>query len=95
MSQIEYNTNRTNAKKASRDSLLKEFETAKKELIKLTQHERNLSTTGEADKDKIRTITATQVYHHLDKNILPTPKEGTRKNQEDAAIDNDEMKLLS
>ena len=30
MSQIDYNTNRANAKKASRDSLLKEFEIAKK-----------------------------------------------------------------
>ena len=40
MSQIEYNTNRANAKKASRDMLVKEFEIAKKELVESTQDER-------------------------------------------------------
>ena len=57
-SQIEYNTKRANAKKASRDSLLKEFTTAKTELIKLTQDERKLETTGDPDKDKTRANTA-------------------------------------
>ena len=33
MSEIEYNTNRTNAKKAFRDMLIKEFKIAKMELI--------------------------------------------------------------
>ena len=58
MSQIDYNTNRANGKKASRDNLLKEFDTAKKELIKLTQDERKLETTGDQDKDKTRADTA-------------------------------------
>ena len=58
MSQIDYNVNRENAKKASRYSLLKEFETAKKELIKLTQDERKLETTDDQDKDKTRADTA-------------------------------------
>ena len=39
MSQIEYNTNRANAKKASRDTLLKEFEVTKKELVNSAQDE--------------------------------------------------------
>ena len=82
MSQIEYNTNRANAKKASRDNLLKEFDTAKKELIKLTQDERKLESTGEKDKDKIRADIAARVNHYLDQNKLPTPKEGTRKEQD-------------
>ena len=68
---------------------------AKKYLIKLTQDESKLDTTGDVEKDKIRATTAAQVHHHLDQNILPTPKEGTRENQEDAAIYNDEMELLS
>ena len=55
MSQIDYNTNRANAKKASRDSLLKEFDTAKKVLINLTQDERKQESTGDKDKDKVRT----------------------------------------
>ena len=95
MSQIEYNTNRANAKKASRDSLLKEFKIAKKELIKLTQDERKLDTTGDADKDKIRAKTAAQVHHHLDQKILPTPMEGTRKDQEDPVIYNSKIELIS
>ena len=33
--------------------------------------------------------------HHLDQNILPTPKEGTRKDQEDPVIYNNEIELLS
>ena len=47
MSQIEYNTNRVNAKKASRDTLLKEFEVAKKELVKSAQDERKQESTGD------------------------------------------------
>ena len=35
------------------------------------------------------------MHHHLDQNILPTPKEGTRKDQEDPVIYNDEIELLS
>ena len=58
MSQIEYDTNMANAKKASRDSLLKEFDIAKKELIKLTQDERKQESTGDKDKDKNKTDTA-------------------------------------
>ena len=58
MSQIDYNINRANAKKASRESLLKEFDAAKKELIKLTQDERKQESTGDKDKDKVRTDTA-------------------------------------
>ena len=95
MSQTEYNTKRANAVKASRDSLIKEFEIAKKELIKLTQDERKLDTTGDADKDKIRAETAAWVHHHLDQKILPTPMEGTRKDQEDPVIYNNEIELLS
>ena len=95
MSQIDCNTNRANARKAQRDSLLKEFDVAKKDLIKLTQDESKLDTTGDADKDKLRATTAARVHHHLDQNILPTPKEGNRENQEDPAIYNYEMELLS
>ena len=58
MSQIEYNTNRANAKKVFRDSLLKKFTAAKKELIKLTHDERKLETTGDPDKGKARAATA-------------------------------------
>ena len=39
MSQIDCNTNWANARKTQRDSLLKEFNVAKKDLIKLTQDE--------------------------------------------------------
>ena len=68
---------------------------AKKDLIQLTQEESELDTTGNTDKDELRATTAARVHHHLDQNILPTPKEGTRENQEDAAIYNNEMELLS
>ena len=46
MSQIEYNTNRANAKKASRDTLVKELEVAKKELVESAQDERKKESTG-------------------------------------------------
>ena len=95
MSQIEYNTNRANAKKASRDSLLKELDTAKKELIKLTQDERKLETTSDQDKDKTRADTAAQVNNYLDQNKSPTPKEGTRKEQDNPIIYKKEIQLLS
>ena len=35
------------------------------------------------------------MHHHLDQNILLTPKEGTRKDQEDPVIYNNEIELLS
>ena len=39
MSQVEYNTNRANAKKASREALVNELKAAKEELIKSAQDE--------------------------------------------------------
>ena len=47
MSQIEYNTNRANSKKASRDTLVKELKVAKKELVKSVQDERKQESTGD------------------------------------------------
>ena len=59
MSQIEYNTNRANAKKASRDMLVKEFEIAKKELVESAQDERKQESTGNQNRDKVKSDTAT------------------------------------
>ena len=59
MSQIEYNTNRANAKKASRDMLVKEFEIAKKELVKSAQDERKQEPTGNKNRDKVKSDIAT------------------------------------
>ena len=61
MSQIEYNTNRANAKKASRDTLVKELKVAKEELIKSAQDERKLESTGDPNKDEVRNDVATQI----------------------------------
>ena len=58
MSQIDYNTNRANAKKASRDTLVKELKVAKEELIKSAQDERKQESTGDQNKDKVRNNTA-------------------------------------
>ena len=58
MGQIEYNMNRANARRAQRDNLLKEFDSAKKDLIQLTQEESELDTTGDTAKDELRAITA-------------------------------------
>ena len=58
MSQIKYNTNRANAKKASRDTLVKELKVAKEELVKSAQDERKQESTGDQNKDKVRSDTA-------------------------------------
>ena len=86
MSQIEYNTNRANAKKASRDTLVKELEVAKKELVESAQDEQKQESTGNQNKDKVRSDTATQILHLLDKDTLPTPRAGNRDNQEELVI---------
>ena len=64
MSQIEYNTNRANAKKTSRYSLLKDFDIAKIELIKITQDKRKQQSTGEKDKDKVKSDTVALCFDY-------------------------------
>ena len=59
MSQIEYNINRENATKASRDMLVKEFEIAKKELVESAQDEWKQEPTGNQNRDKVKSGTPT------------------------------------
>ena len=92
MSQIEYNTNRANAKKASRDTLLKEFEVAKKELVDSAQDEWKQESTGDQNRDK---VTATRILLHLDKDQLPTPRAGNRIEQEEPIIYENELQALT
>ena len=78
MSKIEYNTNWANAKKTTKDTLVEEFEIAKKELVKL-------ATTKET-RDKLRILTKiadtinkageeeNQVREDLNHNILESEK---------------------
>ena len=54
MGQINHYTSVANAKKASRDMLIKELEVAKKELTEAAQEELKLESTGDENKDKIR-----------------------------------------
>ena len=58
MSQVDYNTNRANAKKASREGLIKELKAAREELLKAAQDERKKETTGDPYVDKVRNNTA-------------------------------------
>ena len=95
MSQIEYNTNRANAKKASRDILVKEFEIAKKELVESAQDERKQESTGDQNRDKVKSDTATRILLHLDKDQLPTPRAGNRGNQEEPIIYENELQALT
>ena len=78
MSQIEYNTNRANAKKTTRDTLVEEFEIAKKELFE------SVLTKETSDKLRILTTIAdtidkaweeeNQVREHLNHIILKSEK---------------------
>ena len=58
MSQVEYNTNKANTIRASREGLLRELKAAKEELLKATQDERKKEATTDPGKDKIRDDTA-------------------------------------
>merc|ERR1711867_247286 len=86
MSQIEYNTNRANAKKASRDTLVKEFDIAKKELVESAQDEQKQESTGDQNRDKVKSDTATRILLHLDRDQLPTPRAGNHGDQEEPII---------
>ena len=65
MNQVEYNTNKANAIKASREGLLRELKSAKEELLKATQDERKKEATTDPDKDKIRDETAVRIHKLL------------------------------
>ena len=76
MSQIEYNTDRAEAKSASKSKLIKELTVAKKELIKSARNEKEIGSTSNQKKDKVRIGTATQILYFLQLDMLPTPRDG-------------------
>ena len=53
-----------------------------------------LETTGDTTQDELRTATIARVHQHLELNVILSAKEGVREGQEDAAICNNEIKLL-
>ena len=57
MSQVDYNTNRANAKKAYREGLIKELKAAREELLKAAQDECKKETTGAVISTWIRSET--------------------------------------
>ena len=91
MSQVEYNTNKANAIKASREGLLRELKSAKEELLKATQDERKKEATSDPGKDKVRDNTTSQLYHLISKDTLPTPRAGTRANPDELVIYENEI----
>ena len=95
MSQIEYNTNRANAKKASREALVKELKAAKEELIKSAQDEQKKESTGDQNMDKVRSDTAAQILHLLGKDTLPTPRTGNREDPEELNMYENELQSLT
>ena len=95
ISQVDYNTTRANAKKASREGLIKELKTAKEELLKSAQDEHKKETTGDPNMDKVRNDTAAQIHHLIDKNTLPTPRAGTRENPDELVIYESELQSLA
>ena len=76
MSQIEYNTDRAKAKSASKNKLIKELTVAKKELIKSAQDEKEIDSTSNQERDKVRIGTATRILYFLQLDMLPTPRDG-------------------
>ena len=86
MSQVDYNTNRANTKKASREGIIKELKAAKEELLKSAQDEHKKETTGDPNMDKVRNDTAAQILHLIGKDTLPTPRAGTRENPDELDI---------
>ena len=76
MNKIEYKTDRAEAKSASKSKLIQELTVAKKELIKLAQNEKEIGSTRNQEKDKIRIDTATRILYFLQLDMLPTPRDG-------------------
>ena len=95
LSQIDYNTNKANTIKASRDGLLRESRTAKEELLKAAQEEREKEATNDPSKDKIRDETAARIQHLIGKNTLPTPIAGTRTSPDEPSIYENEIQTLA
>ena len=95
MSQVEYNKNKANAIRASREGLLRELKAAKEELLKATQDERKKEATTDPGKDKIRDDTAVRIHHLISKDTLPTPRAGTRANPDELVIYENEIQTLS
>ena len=95
MNQVEYNTNKANAIKASREGLLRELKSAKEELLKATQDERKKEATTDPNKDKIRDETAVRIHKLICKDTLPTPRTGTRVSQDELVVYENEIQTLS
>ena len=66
----------------------------KRDLVQLTQYTMELEATGDITQDNLRSTTIARVHQHLEQNIIPSTQEGTRGDQNDAAIYANEMKLL-
>ena len=95
MSQIKYNTNRANAKRASRDMLVKESEVAMKELTEPAQGELKHESTGDENRDKVRNDTANWLLLYMEKEKLPTPKAGSHEDQDELAIYINELPTIT
>ena len=95
MSQVDYNTNRANTKKASFEGLLKESKAAREELLKATQDEQKKEATSDPGMDKIRNDTAARIHHLIGINTLPTPIAGTRENPDELVIYESELQSLA
>ena len=72
MNKIEYKTNRVEAMSASKGKLIQGLTVAKKELLKLAQNEKEIGSTRNQEKDKIRIDTATRILYFLLLDMLPT-----------------------
>ena len=95
VSQVDYNTNKANAIKSSCDALLMESRVATEDLIKAAQEEQKKETTNDANKDRLRDETATQIHNSLQKSEPPTVVTGTRKSPEETSIFENELQALS
>ena len=68
---------------------------AKEELIKSAQYEWKQESTGDQNKDKVRSNTAAQILHLLGKDTLPTPRAGNREDHEELVIYEDELQSIT
>ena len=95
MGQIDHYTSIANAKKASRDMLIKELEVAKKELTVEAQEELKLESPGDENKDKVKNDTANWLILYMMEEKLPTPKSGSCADPSELAIYFNELPTLT
>ena len=80
---------------ALKGKLIQGLTVARRELLKLSQNEKEIGSTKNQEKDKIRVDTATRILYSLQLDMLPTPRDRIREDHTEPFIYKNELQSIS